>query len=147
MGCKVYSLGYEQRTINEFIQLLNNADVTILVDVRENAWSHKLDFRKNMFSSKLGQAGIQYFHIPEAGNPKSIRKKFIKPKTLLTKYHSYLKETNSGLKEIMKIIVDAKKMNRNVCLTCFEKDFSCCHRSIILTEIKIKMPSLIINHL
>ena len=131
MACTVYSIGYERRTIEEFIEILQAAKVNILLDVREHPWSYKVNFRKNKLSAELAKAGIEYIHIPEAGNPKTIRKKYIKTETVLRKYKSYLEKTGSGLVEISDIIKIASKKGQNICLTCYERDYSSCHRSVI----------------
>lgn len=147
MACKVYSLGYEKKTIDEFIKILEEAKVSILLDVREFAWSYKQDFRKNRLHSALAKVGIDYYHVSNAGNPKSIRKKYSKSKTVLSKYREYLNKTESGVQEIKSIIATAKKENKNICLTCYEKDFDCCHRSVLLSKIKQSMPRLSVKHL
>lgn len=147
MAITIYSLGYERRTIEEFIEELQKVNVSILLDVREYAWSYKQYFRKNKFDAALAESGIKYLHIPAAGNPKKIRKNFIKPETVLKKYQLYLERTHSGMGELKKIILEAKKSKKNICLTCFEKDHQTCHRSILLNQIKKQSPRLSIKHL
>jgi uncharacterized protein (DUF488 family) len=46
----LFTLGYEKRTIDEFIEILDDANVDVLIDVRDVPWSHKRDLAK----SKLG---------------------------------------------------------------------------------------------
>ena len=36
----LYTLGYEKRSIEEFVALARSSGVDVLVDVRETAWSH-----------------------------------------------------------------------------------------------------------
>ena len=52
----LYTLGYEKRTLREFIAILTEAEIEILVDVRETAWSHKPGFSKGLFRSALKRA-------------------------------------------------------------------------------------------
>ncbi len=147
MAITVYSLGYEKKTIDEFIEKLKTANVSILLDVREYAWSYKQNFRKNKLSTSLSQAGIEYIHVPSAGNPKNIRKKYVKPETVLKKYKVFLQNTGSGMEELKNAISKAKKLKKNICLTCFEKDHQSCHRSILLDELKKELPKLSVKHI
>lgn len=147
MASKVFSLGYEKRSIGEFIKQLKENNIFILIDVRESPWSYKLDFRKKTLEIALDKEGIVYKHIPEAGNPKKIRSKYVKPETVLRKYAEYLEKTQSGIEEIKEVLASAQKNNINVCLTCYERDYLCCHRSIILDALKVEFPRLSITHL
>jgi uncharacterized protein (DUF488 family) len=147
MASKVFSLGYEMRTITEFIAELRKNNISVLVDVRESPWSYKLDFRKKTLDAALSKVGIIYKHIPEAGNPKKIRTSYVKPETVLRKYAEYLEKTESGMSEIKEILTSAKKANENICLICYERDHECCHRSVILDKLKTEFPRLSITHL
>lgn len=131
MGYNIYTIGYEKRNIEEYINELHNADIKVLVDVREYAWSYKKGFSKTQFSSKLSEANIQYVHLPQAGNPKIFRKNAKSVKDCLNKYKKYLHKTRSGIDELEALIKSAKADKQNICLTCFEREHSLCHRSII----------------
>jgi len=147
MAIKVFTLGYEKRTIDEFVNLLLVSRVGILVDVREKAWSHKKSFCKTNFRNSLEGANIEYVHIREAGNPRSIRMNAQSAEQVLRKYENYLKKTRSGIKELSIVLDLAKKANVNVCFTCFERDFNCCHRSILINELALEDTRLSVNHL
>ena len=56
---QLYTLGYEKRSLGEFVQLLLDSEIDVLIDVREKAWSHKPGFSKTAFSVALANAGIQ----------------------------------------------------------------------------------------
>ena len=58
----LFTLGYEQRTIEEFVRMLEDAGVGVLVDVRETPWSHKPGFSKRGLAEHLEAAGIEYVH-------------------------------------------------------------------------------------
>ncbi len=45
----LFTLGYQQRSLDEFVALLLEASIDVLVDVRETAWSHKPGFSKRGF--------------------------------------------------------------------------------------------------
>ena len=143
----IYSLGYEKRNIQEYIQILNDAKVHKLIDVRETAWSYKRDFCKSRLTSALAEVNIEYVHIKELGNPKKIRKSEVPHNEILKLYKSYLRETESGINYLKDIIQTAIKKKQNICLTCFEREHLDCHRSIIIRLIKSKIPAVNVIHL
>ena len=139
MSYTIFTLGYEKRTLNEFVSILKDASVGLVLDVRETAWSHKRDFCKTRFSDGLRKKGIDYLHLPEAGNPKKIRKTCKTVEQCLDSYRLYLNRTGSGIDALEKLIALSKKEHINICLTCFERDHLLCHRSII-TDAIVRIP-------
>ena len=131
---KLYTIGYEKRDIEEFIEILKANNIDLLLDIRERAWSYKKDFCKTRLGNKLKRKGIQYIHIREAGNPKEYRQKANTIHECLLLYKEYLKRTESGLSEIKSVV--ANNGFNNVCLMCFERDSELCHRSILVKKIK-----------
>jgi uncharacterized protein (DUF488 family) len=73
MTTTLYTLGYQQRSIDEFVEILDESAINVLVDVRETAWSHKPGFSKSGFATALAARGIEYVHADFAGNPKWLR--------------------------------------------------------------------------
>lgn len=144
---KVYTLGYEKRNIDEFISILIQARVKILIDVRETAWSYKRDFCKTKFRNALCEKGIEYIHLKELGNPKTLRKSGKGSGEILNNYKSYLEDTGAGIDTLLDLILEAKESRKHICLTCFEKDHACCHRSIIIDHIQPSLEKIKIVHL
>jgi|ERR1051325_747973 uncharacterized protein (DUF488 family) len=147
MKNKVYTLGYEKKSINEFIEILQRAKIKILIDVRETAWSYKRDFCKTKFNEALERNGITYVHIRKAGNPKKIRRNSTSIQGCLNVYRKYLYKTKAGIEDLENILVAANLEGEAVCLTCYEKDHVNCHRSIITDCLKDTHSTLNICHL
>ena len=126
---KLYTIGYEKKNIEEYLKILNDNDIQILIDVRERAWSYKRDFCKTRFNSHLTENGILYLHHKDLGNPKIFRKNISDRKKTLSLYENYLKKTKKGLSELETVFKNSKQ---KICLTCFEKENLECHRSIII---------------
>jgi len=143
----LYTIGYEKRNIDEYIDLLLQNGVSILIDVRETAWSYKNDFCKTNFSSALSKKGITYLHLPQAGNPKKLRKSSTSIQMCLEKYRTYLMETNSGISDLQDILIAAGMAGDSVCLTCYERNHENCHRSIIVDFVSHNLSFNRINHL
>lgn len=147
MNLAVFTLGYEKRSLQEFIRILKEHNVRVVLDVREKAWSHKRDFCKSRFAEGLARQKIIYVHVPEAGNPKTIRIKSKSSEHCLELYREYLSQTHNGLDTIKQHILEAKKVKNKVCLTCFERDPKLCHRSIITNRLRRRIMGLIVKHL
>lgn len=56
----LFTIGYEGRVVDSFVEDLGNAGVEVLVDVRELAQSRKRGFSKTALSALLDEAGIEY---------------------------------------------------------------------------------------
>ena len=69
-----YTVGYTRRDIRQFLDILLQAGVATVIDIRHTPVSmYKPDFSKRNLASHLGSAGIDYVHIRELGVPRDIR--------------------------------------------------------------------------
>lgn len=130
----LFTLGYEKRTLREFIDILTEAEIEILVDVRETAWSHKPGFSKGIFQSALGQAGIEYIHASFAGNPKWLRSNAESHAECLEWYSWYLGQFGEIVDAFDALIRPSLRAGKRVCLTCFERHADDCHRAILAAK-------------
>jgi len=131
MRTTLLTLGYEKRTIEEFVRLLQDAEVDVLVDVRATAWSHKPGFSKAGLKTSLGQVGIEYVHASFAGNPKSLRAQASSHKHCLALYDAYISSDEAIMSRFDALIGAMHAQGKRVCITCFERHPDDCHRSII----------------
>jgi len=128
------TLGYQQRTINEFIGLLVEAEVDLLVDVRETPWSHKPGFSKSALQTRLAAAEIEYVHARFAGNPRHIRANASSHAECLALYSVYLKQNRNIMRELDTLVGNHLKSGKRVCLTCYERHPDDCHRGILSAQ-------------
>lgn len=131
MTWRLYTLGYEKRSIDEFIDLLQEAEVKVLVDVRATAWSHKAGFSRSAFSAHLAAAGIEYVHASFAGNPKWLRANASSHADCLNLYSCYLDENTEIVEAFEELLASYMTQGKHVCITCFERHANDCHRSIL----------------
>jgi uncharacterized protein (DUF488 family) len=127
----IYTLGYEKRSIEEFIALARDAGVKVLIDVRETAWSHKRGFSKSAFAAALEAVGIEYVHAPFAGNPKWLRDNADTHAECLSWYGWYLDEFDEVIDAFENLISQVLGEGKRAALTCFERHADDCHRSIL----------------
>jgi len=126
----IFTIGYEKSTIDEFVSRLADAEIDVLVDVRELPLSRKKGFSKNGLNAAVREAGIDYMHVKALGDPKPGREAaragnhdlFVEIFT----QHMDGEDAQSALTEL----ADAVKGKR-ICLTCFERHHEGCHRKIV----------------
>src|ERR1700738_4210625 len=69
-----FTLGYEGRTTKDLFDVLLDAGVQCVVDIRYNPVSmYRPDLSKGNLQRALEDAGISYFHLREWGVPRHVR--------------------------------------------------------------------------
>jgi uncharacterized protein (DUF488 family) len=128
----LYTLGYQGLSIAEYVRILRQAQVGLVLDVRDHAWSQRPEFVKSTLGNELARAGINYIHAPFVGNPAQIRKHARSPAQCLRKYKSYIEGEEEAIRILNQMIAEAVTLGRSVCLTCYERDPLTCHRKILV---------------
>lgn len=129
----IFTLGYEQSNIEDFIATLQAAGVETLVDVRRFPISRKKGFSKSAFSSALSEANINYIHLVDLGCPNEIRDAYKIDgnwQSYTKKFLNYLATQQVYISELADLSYHA-----SICLTCFERDHNYCHRSMVANAI------------
>ncbi|MGQ9549365.1 MAG: DUF488 domain-containing protein [Roseiflexus sp.] len=126
----VYTIGYEGLSVDDFLNRLLENGVQCLLDVRNNPVSRRYGFHKSTLSRLCGFLGIEYFHFPELGIPRS-RREGLQGKEdyerLFKEYrHSILPAQSRTLKRLARIMND-----RPGVLICMEADPMHCHRTTL----------------
>jgi uncharacterized protein (DUF488 family) len=101
---KLFSVGYESLTLNQFIVKLTDNKIPLLVDVRLTPLSRKKGFSKNLLSKELANFDINYLHMPKLGNPKENRAIF-QTKSIGEGRKRYLKHLNNGSRSAFEKLV------------------------------------------
>jgi uncharacterized protein (DUF488 family) len=130
----LYTIGYENKTPENFIELLTLYNVKTLVDVRELPYSHKKGFSKTPLSKLVEDNGIHYIHIREVGSPRELRDELKKTQNydkFFAKYDEYLATQGAALSEITRLAHSS-----HTCLMCVEANPNKCHRSRIALKVK-----------
>ncbi|QQS40003.1 MAG: DUF488 domain-containing protein [Acidobacteriota bacterium] len=136
------SIGYERRTGPDFVESLVAHNVTALVDVRESAFSRKVDFRKNRLRQLLDEKGIEYFHVRSAGNP--FRKTAVSLEECLKKYKKFVaKEAN--LNRIRGDLLPVFESHVRVAFLCYERESEDCHRTPLIKSLGFENPTVVVE--
>jgi uncharacterized protein (DUF488 family) len=128
------TIGYEKRSLDEYLHLLLEHGVEVVLDVRETAWSHKPGFSKTAFAEGLNRVGIEYFHLRIAGNPKWLREAATSHAECLQLYRSYVEGHPEVLDALDETLGQLGVSHRRIALTCFERHPEDCHRGILADE-------------
>lgn len=123
------TIGYEHKNIDEFLNILIQNNVNILIDVRHNPFSMNFQFIREKLKGYLESVDIKYVHIPELGI-ESHKRKNLETKEDYAKLFLEYKKDIEGKREYLEKVIQLGKKN-NIALMCFEKDPSFCHRGII----------------
>ncbi len=117
-----------RRGVAAFLNLLVGNKVTLLVDVRQNAFSFKKGFSKKPLQTELGRIGISYVHMPLLGTDQESRREYRRTGDFdrLAQMYSKRLDDNREHYEGLKNLTSKE----SVAMMCFEDDFSRCHRSI-----------------
>lgn len=125
---KLFTIGYEDSSIDYYLARLLFNNVKVLVDVRKNPVSRKYGFSKKRLRHWVAENGINYYHLPELGIPSSLRKNLATQDDFRALFDMYasdiLPQQTNAISQIKQLL---SKHNR-VALTCFEAEHDMCHR-------------------
>ena len=127
----LFTIGYSGRTLVDFLDDLEDAGVDAVVDVRELPLSRKRGFSKTALRGALAERGIEYVHLRAAGNP--YRKLKADIEHCLSLYRDHLDENPDVVCELEEAL-----LGRRGALLCAEAEPACCHRSILVDQLRAK---------
>lgn len=129
-GELLFTIGYEGRSVEAFINELIQNDIHLLCDVRRNPLSRKFGFSKSKLEHIIKNVGIEYCHIPELGieSEKRVSLNSIQDYELL--FQEYAATLPQKCKYI-NMIKEFLKEKERVALMCYEKEAYMCHRHVI----------------
>jgi uncharacterized protein (DUF488 family) len=136
----VTGVGYEGRDVDEFIRLLRQDGVTMLIDVRLTPISRKRGFSKTVLSAALADAGIVYEHMRELGNPKWNRAGFAgSPAELGAARGLYVQRLDHDEAHGCLDRIAGAAQRSMVAIMCFEADERRCHRDLVLEAVRERL--------
>lgn len=130
---KIYTIGYEGASAEQLVKTLANLRIEVLADVRELPLSRKKGLSKTALSARLTEAGIEYRHFKQLGDPKPGRDaaKSGDFDTFQTIFNAHMRmpDTQDALGDLLSVASE-----RLTCMLCFERCATHCHRSIIADD-------------
>ena len=127
----LFTIGYEQTPSKAVLDELESAGVKLLVDVRAIASSRRPGFSKTQLAAGLDERGISYLHLRGLGTPKTGREAARSGNyDLLHRIYSAHLKTVQAREELDELSALVKKSGP-VCILCYERDHTNCHRQWI----------------
>jgi len=145
----IYTIGYEGRTLDEFVSILQKHKIELLLDVRESGKSvHNPEFNEDVLARYFREhpnLKIRYERRPELGVPFEVRQPYIEgflPKECFERWYEW--HVRYRKQDFIPELVKIAKESGRTCLMCAEryavpKDSQkhYCHR-YFLAEMMIK---------
>lgn len=142
---KVYTAGYEGRSVDSFLNLLVQSGITRLVDVRMNPIARRYGFHRSTLDRLCGNLGIDYRHIPSLGIRSEKRQSLETSEDYAELFDDYEKTTLSSESDSIESVRMLISERPSV-LVCMEADPECCHRTRLAKEVS-RRSQLPIEHL
>lgn len=132
---KLYTVGYEGTTIDDFTSFLQRKKITLLADVRKNPLSRRKGFSKNKLAAALAEKGIDYLHLPTLGVPTEWRKsakagEITRRKMFADYKKKILPRAADEIGRLRRLLKEER-----LTLLCVEADAADCHRRFLADEI------------
>jgi len=130
MGATIWTIGYEQTTMDAFLGALTGAGVEVVADVRALPLSRRPGFSKSSLAANLAGAGIGYVHFRALGTPPEGR--------AAARRHDQatLERIYAGQLELPEALAAMAQLadlagEKRTALLCFERDACSCHRTLL----------------
>ena len=130
-AARLLTIGYEGRTLENYLNALIQSRVTLLCDVRKNAISRKYGFSKNTLARACKGVGISYEHLPELGIDSRQRQGLETQAHYDSLFSTYRKKTLPKRGDALEKIRGWVHSGQSVALTCYEREAHQCHRHCV----------------
>jgi uncharacterized protein (DUF488 family) len=131
------TIGYEGKTLDEFLDELSGAGVELLIDVRAVAASRRPGFSKTALAASVKERGIDYIHLRPLGTPRAGRDAARKGR--IAEMHSIFEEQlQTPEAQLALEQAHGAASESHAALLCFERDAACCHRAIIAQRLQAR---------
>ena len=135
----LFTIGYEGKTVAEFLDELAAAGVALLIDVRAVAASRRPGFSKTALSAALAERGIDYLHLRPLGTPAAGRQAARAGRTSqMRAIYAEQLETPEAALALEQALAAAQE--RPSALLCYERDAPGCHRAMLAERICARRP-------
>lgn len=130
---EIYSIGYGQETVDDFITRLRDNGVGKVIDVRSVPYSRDESFRRDNLIDILGKAGIEYeFRGAELGGRPDDKSFYREDGHLDYGPYGASQPVQRALKEVLTEAADGRR--RRAALMCSEMKPEKCHRALMIGQ-------------
>ncbi|MCY4151747.1 MAG: DUF488 domain-containing protein [Aestuariivita sp.] len=133
----LFSIGYEGRSFENYLNKLIKNNIRIVVDVRKNPLSRKYGFSKKTLSETLRKLDIQYQHFPELGIQSEKRQSLKTQDDYEHLFEEFEQTVLTHEAASIRKLFDLFCQFRRIAITCFEADVCMCHRSRVIKALEM----------
>jgi Protein of unknown function, DUF488 len=130
----VYTIGYESRSVDGFLNNLIRRGIRRIIDVRANPISRKYGFARSALTRLSSKLGLGYSHFPELGISSKKRKEARTHAEFMQLFNHYEQQTLPARMFEMSRVAELMRSTPSV-LLCMEKEAVDCHRSRLADRI------------
>jgi len=132
----LWTIGYEGRSLEAYLNELIGAGIEILCDVRRNPISRKYGFSKKTLASACEGVGIEYRHLPELGITSDRRQELHVQGDYDALFAEYKLSQLPFQGAALNVIGDWIDGGKAVALTCYERLPEKCHRHCVAEAVE-----------
>ena len=141
---QLFTIGYEGKTVDEFLGELAAAGVERVIDVRAVAASRRPGFSKTALGNALRERGIDYLHLRPLGTPAAGREAARKGRTAeMREIYAGQLETDEAHIALEQALAAATE--KKAALLCFEAEAPGCHRAMLAERMIARTPFEIVD--
>ena len=141
----ICTIGYEGRTLENYLNSLIQDGVTVLCDVRRNPLSRKYGFSKGTLRNACEGVDIRYEHLPELGIASEERRELHTQEDYDALFAVYERENLPNQSKALEQIRTWMEAGERVALTCFEKRPNQCHRHCVAEALEGMMQKTVVH--
>jgi uncharacterized protein (DUF488 family) len=144
----LYTIGFTQKTAEQFFGLLADYKIEALLDVRASNTSQLAAFTKRddlaFFLDRI--LGVSYYHLDFLAPTKEIRDTLKSPDLGWPAYEQMFNQL-LGERDVINTIDENLILNHTCCLLCSEPTAEHCHRRLVAEHLADHWPQLDIHHI
>jgi uncharacterized protein (DUF488 family) len=136
---EIYTIGHSTRSAGEFLGLLQDCGIELLVDVRRYTASRRHPhFSGSALARTLGEAGIEYVHEPHLGGRRKARKDSPNTGWRAAGFRGYADYAGTEpFRAALERLIDAAR-ERRAAIMCAEAVPWRCHRQLIADHLCVR---------
>jgi uncharacterized protein (DUF488 family) len=136
----IYTIGYEDLRLDQFLNKLRENRIDTVVDVRLTPSSRRAGFSKGVLAKALDAAGIAYIHERDLGNPPDNRAAFRRGPLEEGRCRMKARLENGSAPALQRLVERATQ--ERVAVLCVEVADARCHRQVIVEMARELAPEL-----
>jgi uncharacterized protein (DUF488 family) len=146
---KLYTIGHNNVALHEFLQALQQHEISTLIDIRSKPRSRWAHFNGSALEAALRAEGINYRYMGDrlGGMPRDpAAASAWKRGKLDASIIKRLRSTDLWQQGIAELAAVLEGASDRLCIVCSEGDPAKCHRSAVVEDVRAALPALDIEH-